>query len=132
MPGDSVLMSTIHEFAHEVVLVRALDIDALAPRCVPEARAVGLAVFDHAFETIANHAAQVSIPFGALLVARFVAKFINDPARYFQGVAEIFPGFSSNQSFTGPIRHALLPGLGFPFGKYDSEGKRLPDTRGSL
>jgi hypothetical protein len=52
-----------------VILVGALDVDALAPGRVAQSWPIGLAVFDHAFEAVAHNATEKTKPLGTLLVA---------------------------------------------------------------
>ena len=88
---DAVIVAAVDEFREQVVLVRRLEIDALAPRRIAQARALGLAVLHEALETVAHQPRDEAVPLGAVELVGGVAEAIDHVAGKPYLFAEVVP-----------------------------------------
>src|SRR5262245_10089586 len=103
--ADPVLAAPVDELGEQVVLVRALHVDALPPGRVSQPRPLGLAVLDEALEPVAHDARQEAVPLGPVELGRLVAEALDRAAGLAQRLAAVVPGAARQQALLRGVGH---------------------------
>jgi hypothetical protein len=101
-------MAAVVEFTEKMILVGVLDVDALAPGRVAQSRLLRLAVLDESLEAVARDSRQEAIPLRTVLIARLIAKTVDDPTGRLQLLAIVVPGLTAEELALGEIRRLRI------------------------